>query len=531
LSTANEEISTEGESADGAWYDARRERAVKKRGERSGGKKARGGAGSAEAITAALLEIMEQSRLLRRGDRVAVAVSGGADSVALLLLLVELRQKLELTLHILHFNHKLRGRAAEADEKFVVKLAEEYRLPYWHGSAEVKSLAKRDKANLEDAARRARYAFFAQATGEHELDKIAVAHTADDQAETVLGHILRGSGLTGLGGIHPQVGKVVRPLLGARREELRAFLKSRKQNWREDATNRDVAKFRARIRKNLLPLLQKEFQPRVVEHLAALAAHAREDDALLNRLAEERLKNKLEIVAEGARMRVADLLANDLFRDEDAFTALSSRLIRRIIRKHKSMHTSAGAGELTAMHVGQVLELARRGNNGATLQLPGGIEVRRHADALVFCAATKKKATALREEHQYEHEIDFLLGSTLLQVPELGCAFRFTVIDWLAKRAETSVSGDVLNRDALRFPLTLRNWRHGDRFRAVGHSKPQKLKRLFNEQGIDRWRRGGWPVIVSDGILAWARGFGASAEFAVDDGTHTGIVIAEEQSA
>jgi tRNA(Ile)-lysidine synthase len=278
-------------------------------------------------------------------------------------------------------------------------------------------------------------------------------------------------------------------------------------------------------------VLQKAFQPRVVEHLAALAAHAREDDALLNRLAEERLKNKLEIVAEGARMRIDDLLANELFRDEDAFTALSSRLIRRIIRKHKSMHTSAGAGELTAMHVGQVLELARRGNNGATLQLPGGIEVRRHADALVFCAATKKKATALREEHQYEHEIDFLLGSTLLQVPELGCAFRFTVIDWLAKRAETSVSGDVLNRDALRFPLTLRNWRHGDRFRAVGHSKPQKLKRLFNKQGVDRWRRGGWPVIVSDGILAWARGFGASAEFAVDDGTHTGIVIAEEKSA
>ena len=206
-------------------------------------------------------------------------------------------------------------------------------------------------------------------------------------------------------------------------------------------------------------------------------------------------------------------------------------MIRRIIGKWKSSQGSTAAGELTALHVKQVLDLTRHGQTGSTLQLPGGIEVRRHPDALIFCTAAEKTSSSAPRENEYAHEIDFLLGTTVIQVPELGCAFRFTVIDWLGKRGETSVSGEVLNRDALRFPLTLRNWQHGDRFRPAGHSKPEKLKRLFTEKRIDRWQRAGWPVIVSDGILAWSRGFGCSAEFAVNEATSTGIVIAEEKLA
>jgi tRNA(Ile)-lysidine synthase len=488
-----------------------------------------------------LLEAIGQSGLLRQGDRVGVAVSGGADSVALLLLLLELKQQIGIALYVLHFNHRLRGRAADADAKFVMQLAAKFKLPFHSGSADIGAIAKRDRENVEAAARRARYVFFAQCTGEYNLDKVAVAHTSDDQAETVLAHMLRGSGLAGLGGIHPQVGKVVRPLLSAPRADLRAYLKSRRQKWREDASNRDVTKLRARIRKTLLPALQKNFQTRVVEHLASLAQHARQDDALLNRLADERLKTA-EIIPESASMRVRELFANPFAGgttagaehwsfDDEAFTSMSSRMIRRLIAKWKSMQAHPGAGELTAVHVGQVLELARHGETGSSLALPGGIEVRRHADAVVFCAASKKIKPAARLEHEYEHEIDFLIDSTLVQVPELGCAFRFTVIDWPPKRGETSISGDVLDGEAVRFPLTLRNWRHGDRFHPRGHSKPQKLKRLFNEQRIDRWRREGWPVLVSGETLAWSRGLGASAEVTAGDGTRTGIVIVEEKLA
>src|SRR3984893_10808193 len=378
---------------------------------------------------------VEKQGLVRAGERVGVAVSGGADSVGLLLLLMELRKQLGVVLSVAHFNHKLRGRHSEADEKFVAKLAEKCGLAFHAGRADIAARAKSKRANLEDTARRARYEFFAHLVEDGRVDKVAVAHTADDQAETVLAHILRGTGIAGLGGIHPQVGKVVRPLLSIRRAELRSFLKRRKQTWREDASNRDTTKTRARIRKRLLPLLQKQFQPRVVEHLAALSSHAREDDALLNRLAAERLESRLKIVPEGARIAVSDLLGN-----EGVFTGLSSRLVRRIIHKQKFAQPSAsphGTGELTALHVAQVLDIARHGKTGAALQLPGGMEVRRHADALLFCAVSKKKDAPARDEQAYEHEIDFLLDTTVVQVPELQCAFRFTVIDWLWQRGGT----------------------------------------------------------------------------------------------
>ena len=164
---------------------------------------------------------MEKQGLLRAGERVGVAVSGGADSVALLLLLLELRAKLGVVLSVAHFNHKLRGKASDADARFVEKLALKHGLAFHGGHADVATRSKRDKSNLEDTARRSRYEFFAGLVEAEHLDKIVVAHTMDDQAETVLAHTLRGTGLAGLGGIHPVVGHVVRPLLMVRRADLR----------------------------------------------------------------------------------------------------------------------------------------------------------------------------------------------------------------------------------------------------------------------------------------------------------------------
>jgi tRNA(Ile)-lysidine synthase len=498
---------------------------------------------TAKHLSQRLQGSIQRSGLIREGDRVGVAVSGGADSVALLLLLVALKKNLGITLSALHFNHKLRGRAADVDEKFVCALAHKHKLPFYFATAAVKTIAKTDKANLEATARRLRYAFLARTASEHHLDKIAVAHTADDQAETVMAHILRGSGLTGLGGIHPQVDKIVRPLLSVSRADLRLYLKARKQTWHEDATNRDTTKMRARIRKKLIPLLKKEFQPRVVEHLASLSSHARQDDALLHRLAEERLRVSLEMIPGGARIRIADLLPPNVLsnvhsvqqralaqiedhrNEQAASTGLSGRLVRLIVTRIKNANPSSPGGEFSALHVVQVLDLARHGRTGSSLPLPGNIEVLRHRDTLVFCAKQNPAIT----HHDYEYKIDLPPAPNTVRVPELGCVFRFTVIDWHPQRGETSLSGEVLDGARLNFPLTLRSWRHGDRFCATGHTKSEKLKRLFNEKGIDRWQRAGWPVVVSGEDLAWSRTFGASAKFAAHDGTKTGIVIVEEK--
>jgi tRNA(Ile)-lysidine synthetase-like protein len=504
---------------------------------------------STKQLSQRLQDGIRCSGLIREGDRVGIAVSGGADSVALLLLLIANRKKLGTTLSVLHFNHKLRGAAADADEKFVAALAHKCKLPFHSANAAVKTIAKNTKANLEATARRLRYAFFSECATEHHLDKIVVAHTADDQAETVLAHIFRGSGLSGLGGIHPQVGKIVRPLLSASRADLRLYLKAQKQIWREDATNRDTSKTRARIRKILIPQLKKEFQPRIVEHLVSLSSHARQDDALLDHLAEAQLKNCVEMIPGGARIRFADFLllrsvrehsfvaSQDQSAEQAASMGLCGRVVRLIVSRLKFLSQSKNAkdntavGELGALHVKQVLELASHGKTGASLPLPGNIEVRRHHDGLVFCA----KENAAVASRDYEHKIDSVAALDAIRVPELGCVFRFTVIDWHAQEGETRVSGDVLDGARLNFPLALRNWRHGDRLCARGHTKPEKLKRLFNEKGIDRWQRVGWPVIVSGASgkngedLAWSRIFGPSAKFAVHEGTKTGIVIVEEK--
>src|SRR5258707_1654731 len=239
-------------------------------------------------------DAIQKQGLLRAGERVSVAVSGGADSVALLLLLAELRKPLGIVLSVVHFNHKLRGKDSDTDEKFASKLAEKYGLVFHAGRADIAAKAKSNKANVEDTARRARYQFFARLVEDGRVDKVAVAHTADDQAETVLAHILRGTGLAGLGGIHATVGHVVRPLLGVRRAELRAYLRSKKQTWREDATNRDTTRMRARIRKKMLPILENQFQAAGVELLRTLSKLAREDEGFLDALVNDRMERCVE---------------------------------------------------------------------------------------------------------------------------------------------------------------------------------------------------------------------------------------------
>jgi tRNA(Ile)-lysidine synthase len=183
-----------------------------------------------------VLNYIRKHALMRPGDRVGVAVSGGADSVALLRLLLEARAELGIVLSVVHFNHKIRGADADADEQFVRDLARGFDLQFHCDSGDTPACAREHKLSLEAAARKLRYAFFARLTADSSVHRVATAHTRDDQAETVLMRFLRGSGTRGLAGIHPELrsanGAVVRPLLDIARDELRAYLHSLGQSWR-----------------------------------------------------------------------------------------------------------------------------------------------------------------------------------------------------------------------------------------------------------------------------------------------------------
>ena len=472
------------------------------------------------SLAESLNRALRKSASLAPGEHIGVAVSGGADSVALLHLLLEIREQAGIVLSVAHFNHKLRGKASEADEKFVKKLAAEHGLEFFVAHEDIAARAKRERGNLEEVARKARYAFFEALVREERVTKIAVAHTADDQAETVMAHILRGTGLAGLGGIHPQAGAVFRPLLSARREDLREYLRAKHQRWREDATNLDTKRMRARIRQKLMPLLRKSFQPAIVEHLCQLAELAREDEAHLDAQVAEWRQSLAQQSPNEVRVALVDLLAGA--------KALKTRLLRQIVQSVKPR-----GGQLSAIHVAAVLELAAQKDSGKALHLPGGVEVRRDRDSLRFrvteIAAEKrqKKFTP----RQYFHEIDLRSGLAQLPLVPLSCRLSFRVIDWPGEGRETIETGAVLDRDRLRLPLVVRNWRPGDAMRPLGHQKRHKLARLLNEKSVSRWEKESWPVLTSGGELAWVRGLPVSAELAAGVKTRRAVLITEEPAS
>ena len=480
-----------------------------------------------------LLRHLEENHWGLPGQRIGVAVSGGADSVALLRLLLEIREKLGVALSVAHFNHKLRGHASLADERFVAALAAKHRLPFQVKRENIRSRSKREGANLEDTGRRARYGFFEHLAAQGTVDKIAVAHTADDQAETVLAHILRGTGLAGLGGIHPELGCIFRPLLNCRRSELRTYLKKCGQTWREDATNRNTKRTRARIRLKIMPVLLKQFQPVVVEHLCRLADFAREDQAWLESSAELRIflnarEEKGEwrislrdLIAPSGQARQADI--ENLWWSRRAPEAMSKRMIRHLVNQVKPH-----SGQLSSVHVDAVLRLALQPDSGKSLSLPGGVTVRRERDVLVFRGiAEKSGGGSCSAAKGFCRPVE--LQALPVEVPlwEPSCRLRFTAIDWPAQGRETSVTGAILDRNRIRLPLVVRNWQPGDRMQPLGHQKPHKLSRLLNELGVSRWEKERWPVVASGGKIAWTRGLPVSAEFAASNATREGVVIAE----
>jgi len=486
-----------------------------------------------------LLAHLRKEETLRAGERVAVAVSGGADSVALLRLLLEVREELGFVPCVVHFNHQLRGRASDADEKFVNGLAAKYRLEFFAGREDVGAKAKRERANLEDAARQARYAFFERLVREGHVARVAAAHTADDQAETVLAHILRGTGLAGLGGIHLEAGVVFRPLLKIRRAELRSYLKAKKQPWREDASNRDTRRMRARIRQKLIPLLEKQFQPATVDHLCQLAELAREDEAWMKVSAELRVHALAKEKDGEVRIPIAELACHGGKRIQPAQRvapslseirwshAMNKRMVRLIVELVKPR-----AGQLSAAHVEAVLQLAHQTDSGKSLHLPGGVEVLREQEALRFRRMSEKRGTRAGKSQTgngFSYEVDLTRESAELPIVELGTLLRLRVIDWPPEGRETNTTGEVLDRGRLCLPLVLRSWRPGDAMRPLGRQKSHKLARLLNEIGASRWEKESWPVLTSGGKLAWVRGLPVAAEFAASERTQAGVVITEER--
>ena len=492
------------------------------------------------------LETVQRHGMVRPGDRIGLGVSGGADSVAMLRIFGELQARLGIALRVLHFHHQLRGAAADEDEEFVASLAAKLGLEFESGRGDVALEARLHGWNIEDAARRMRYAYFASVAESRSLARVAVAHTASDQAETVLSHLLRGTGLTGLAGIYPVSGAIIRPLLDVQREEVRAFLSALKQPWREDASNTDASRTRARIRHQLIPLLERDFAAHTVPRLARLAKHAREDEAFWSYIEEEWFLSLARRESSGAiSLSIADLL-QPLPRFERAKHAVpptartaamplpTIALTRRLVRRIFAEIRGGSRAQLTSRHVDAVIDLATRSQSGARLNLPG-VGVERIFDRLSFTLAAARSAVVGKGERA-DKGIEFAYTVSRPEraqpasvvVPEIQRRFNLKMVDWPSSRSDTVVGWGALDFDRVHWPLVLRNWRSGDSFRPHGSRRIRKLKRLLLESRVPRGMRGAWPVLTSEGKVVWASGYPVAQEFAADQGTRIGLVIGEE---
>jgi tRNA(Ile)-lysidine synthase len=488
-----------------------------------------------------VLATIRTSRMLAAGNRVGVAVSGGADSVALLRLLDRLRDELGIKLAVVHFNHALRGAESEADAAFVAELAVALGLEFLCAREDVGAEASRQGWNLEDAARRLRYAFFDRVIDEEKATHIAVAHTADDQAETLLAHLMRGTGPTGLAGIYPVAGTIVRPLLGTRRESLREYLRANGQAWREDTTNRDVRRTRAHIREQLLPMIERDFSGEIVGHLGELARLAREEGNFWDALVEDRFQALTHKDGEGVRVAVKDVVtplalqmaggqnhASGNCNEFGPLRVLTERLIRRLYQEVRGDRRELGAN-----HVEQVMHLAGGSASGHRVELPGGILVRRTFGELIFCCReTIRRPTddgTARQASAYEYIVSLpLCGTATVSIPELGKCFRLKMIDWPVTESDTKRDANALDADLLRSPLILRNWRPGDAYRPHGRRHERKLKKMFLAGRIPRGERAAWPVLESGGRVIWAQGMPAAEDFRAKENTRMGVVIEED---
>jgi tRNA(Ile)-lysidine synthase len=440
-----------------------------------------------------VLDFSRAGSLLRAGDRVCVAVSGGADSVALLRLLLELRPEIGIVLSVAHVNHNLRGDDSDADAAFVSALATEHGLELHAASEDVRRFGTEHSLSLEAAGRQLRYRFFSKILRQGHVTRVATAHTADDQAETVLLRLLRGAGSRGLAGIlrsrnarvaadvssadSPRSGEasIVRPLLSTRRSELRDYLRDIGQPWREDASNSDLSFARNRVRAELIPLLERDYNPAVVDALSGTAEIARAEEEFWDAELARLLPN---VVTPAGRLRIVELARQPL--------AVQRRLVRLV------------AGSLDFERLEQVLEFAFRRDRGErVLPLPGNRTAHIAAGEL-WLESASTIADPAPGDYLYRLPIP---GEVCVRELNRRITASLLTVDAATRGYNPQ---QFLDPATLASELSVRNWRAGDRFRPLHGKTPRKLKDLLPK--VAARERSAWPVVLSGDQIVWVRG-------------------------
>lgn len=470
-----------------------------------------------------IISCIDKYRMIEEGDVVLVGVSGGIDSITLLYSLYFSRDSLKCNLVVAHANHGLRGEESDREAEFVREIAGELKLPSVIEKIDVLGYMAEKGLSKQVAARELRYAFFEKAGRQYSANKIALGHNADDQAETVLMRLLRGSGAKGIAGIKPvRDGKIIRPLIEIRRDEITEFVKEKGLKFVEDPSNLEPYYLRNKIRLELIPLLKKEYNPNIIETLREAAEIIGDEDEFLESYCSKILSDIS--LSKGSR-----LIEIDTLKLKNFHIAIQRRIIRIALRIIKG-----DLLKISAVHVEDILNSINKGFSGKSLNLPDGIQAIYEYDKLKI-----KGQEIKNKEAKVRFDIPLKIpGETILSKPK--CKFATEIIspeefyrdssvapllqnDNLVRchseRSEESKFTAFFDMDKLKVELRVRNRVNGDIFHPSGMKGSKKLKEFFIDEKIPRRERDSIPLIVSGDTILWVVGKRVSDYGKVDDNT------------
>jgi tRNA(Ile)-lysidine synthase len=452
--------------------------------------------GKISSLEQKVLAYIREKKLVSPGERLVVAVSGGPDSVCLLHILSGLCKELDIELHVAHLNHRLRGKESDADAKYVAGLAKRLGIPATVASRDVKSYQKQHRLSLEEAAREVRYNFLAGVAGEVGAMRAAIGHTADDHIETMLMHLIRGSGIKGLRGLLPisrwkSSGNsltIIRPLLELSRQETTAYCRQHNLKPRTDTSNLSTEPFRNRVRHHLLPELRK-YNPQIAQALLRLARTAADD---------------LDFIETEARRLLNDIVSaekNSIVIKKKGFLALPPALKRQLLRN--SIESLLGSlKDFEAGHIEDIIEALEK-PAGKIIGLPFGLNFTIEYDRYVLSPDSLSLCPFPALESEIELKIP---GKTIFSGWEIDAS----TVKQSAVKARGREANDFsacFDFDRVGKILTVRRRLPGDRFQPLGMEQPKKLNIFMIDARIPQaWRRR-IPIVCSTDIILWVVGW------------------------
>ena len=461
-----------------------------------------------EVMLEKVLEFIEKEKMINKGDKIVVAVSGGADSVCLFEILCEIKERYDLELFAVHVHHGIRGKDADEDYKFVEKLCESKGVKFFGFKYDVPALAKKEGLSEEEEGRIVRYRAFREVRDKEKADKIAVAHNANDLAETVIFSMARGSSVKGLGGIRPVRDDIIRPILCLEREEIEKYLENKSINYCTDITNSDSKYTRNKIRLNVIPELEK-VNNQAVSHLVRLAGELNDLESYL----EEKTKEAME--------ETIARVDRDLYLDIDSLCRLNTVIKSRLVIDALEM-VCGKRKDLSAKHVDGILKLAKN-ESGKNIKLPYGMTARNEYGKIIISnkkASIKKTDEIVLDEKFFE---DILKEEKRKMIELENVQISFECKDCVEGEFHEKLYTKEFDYDKMKFGLEIRNRKDGDYINLKGGRK--KLKDYFIDMKIPREERDKILLLAKGSQVIWIVGYRINEEYKITKQSKTILMV------